>query len=374
MIDWRQSGWTGSLRKRVRREVREQIHNNPVAQRCRYPWFHRGLRLFFADRTFLGFVSYYAVLAIAVAMLELALSRYWPEILPAWTRNHPGNDIKGLLTTLAGILVTAQVGVIGVVAIAIGLVTLIIQGEDSGTDVQVYYHESLALQVVASSLALLAVLVAQILWPLQFLLHRYGEGTDLQFFKFVLALVHIVWLLVNVAGLAHFIATTFRFVQKSQREIFRERYTANVLHPAAMAKRISEVLYENASANFITTGQTSDPDITVTFGLDWDQPETVELKRAFAPPMIVHDVKFKWIRWAARRWWARCQKQAKIGRDRGIAGLPPDEPRLVFTPRLGVPLTGEVAWCWTKGGVPLEPLERWVMNRSFRFRRASDDA
>ncbi len=109
-------------------------------------------------------------------LLELFVSRYGPEVIPAWTRSGlPGTDIKALLNTLAGYLITAQVGVLGVIAIAIGLVTLIVQTDDSRTDVQVYYHESLAVEVVASNLALLTVLVAQILWPLHFLLHRLGE-------------------------------------------------------------------------------------------------------------------------------------------------------------------------------------------------------
>ncbi|MDX0625267.1 hypothetical protein GOC91_03345 [Sinorhizobium medicae] len=371
MINWRQGGWTGSLRKWVRSEIRKQARDNLVRRRCRYPWFLRTLRAFFAERTFGRFVCYYAALALLITLLDLVVSRRWPEILPEWTRDDDLGHIEGLLTTLAGYLITAQVGVLGVIAVAIGLVTLIVQSEDSRSDVQVYYHEALAMEVVASSFALLAALVAQILWPLQFLLHYFGEGADLQISKLFLAVVHIFWLLVNLAGLAHFIETTFRFVQKSSREKLRERYTANVLHPVHTTTRVAEWLYENAGANLIE--HASDPHTTVTFGFDWGEPVSIELERVFDPPLVVYDVKFLWIRWAVRRWWARCQKETRIGRTSGVSGLMQDEPRLVFTPVLGTPLRGKVAWCWTRGGVPLTPLERWVIEHSFRFARATHD-
>lgn len=375
MIDWHQGGWTGSLKKWVRNEIRQQCRDNLAVRRRRYSWSLRVLRCALAQRSFGRFLAIYATLTFAMLLLELVVPRYWPEVIPAWTRSGPpGTDIKALLNTLAGYLITAQVGVLGVIAIAIGLVTLIVQTEDSSTDVQVYYHESLAVEVVASNLALLTVLVAQIVWPLQFLLHRLGEGTDLQLFKLVLATAHVTWLLVNLTGLAHFVVTTFRFVQKGHRELLRERYTANILHPEETARRVTSWVYANAGASLIEANRLLDPDTTITFGFDWGQPERVELERDFDPPMVVHDVRFRWIRWAVRRWSARCHREARNGQARRIAGLAHAEPKLVFTPQLDVPLRGRVVWCWTMGAVPLTSLERFVIERSFRFRRVPHEA
>ena len=61
----------------------------------------------------------------------------------------------------ASYLITAQVGLVAVVSVAVGLVTLIAQRDDrssSNTDIQLYYDGSLAYEVVASSVALLLVL------------------------------------------------------------------------------------------------------------------------------------------------------------------------------------------------------------------------
>jgi hypothetical protein len=379
MIDWRRGGWTGSLNKWVRREVREHMRTNSAARRCRYPWPLRLLRSFFADRAFMQFVAIYIGIAALVAALEIIMARYLPGLLPQWTRSGPpGTDIKALVTNVASYLITAQVGVLGVIAIAIGLVTLIAQREDAGTDVKVYYHESFAVEVVASSLALLFVLIAQLLWPLQFLLHRFGEGTELQVFKLFLTTVHMSWLLVNLSGLAHFITTTFRFVQKSAREQLRERYTANIVQPVEMTRQLRLKLYEMAGSDLIeadTAGGTAtqQDDLVVTFGFDWGKPTNVELEKSFVRPAVVHDVRVRWVRWVAKRWWRRCLANLSGGRDSRIGGLAADKPLLVFTPQLDEPLRGKVAWCWRRGGVPLTRFERWVVERSFKFGKASDE-
>lgn len=148
-----------------------------------------------------------------------------------------------MLLNVSSYLLGAQVGVLGVLSLALALVTLIAQRESSSTDVKVYYHESLAFEIVASCVALMAVLCAQLLWPAQFLLHRLGFGTELLVFKFGLLGIHIGWLLLNLVGLAHFIATTFGFVQQSAREALRERYTVNIVQGREMTSRLRHQLY-----------------------------------------------------------------------------------------------------------------------------------
>lgn len=379
MIDWRRGGLAGSLNKWIRREVREHIRTNPAARRCRYSLPLRLLRGFFSDRTLWQFLAIYVVVAVTAAVLEIVITRYLPGLLPQWTRSGPpGADLKELLTNLASFLIMTQVGVLGVIAIAIGLVTLIAQREEAGTDVKVYYHESLAVEVVASSLALLIVLIAQLLWPMQFLLHRLGEGTNLQIFKLFLATVHMGWLLLNLIGLTHFITTTFRFVQKSEREKLRERFTAVAIQPIEMTRQLRLKLYEMAGSNLVSDDESdgskeTDRNLIVTFGFDWGKPEDVEFERNFAQPAIVHDVKVRWLRWVAKRWWMRCQAASAGDPNSRIGRLAADKPILVFTPQLDVPLRGRVAWCWRRGGVPLTCFERWVVSRSFKFRKPSDE-
>src|SRR5262249_10202308 len=134
-------------------------------------------------------------LALCVAFTEFATAAHLPSFLPQWTSSA---DIKPLLTNVASYLISAQVGLLSVVSIAIGLVTIIAQRENASSDVQVYYHESLAFGIVASSIALIAVLCVQLFWPAHFALHWVGYGTTLQVFKICLTTIHIVWLLLNL--------------------------------------------------------------------------------------------------------------------------------------------------------------------------------
>jgi hypothetical protein len=160
--------------------------------------------------------------------------------LPGWS----GDTLKSFLKDAAGYLITAQVGMLGIVSIAVGLVTLIAQRDErssTNTDIRLYYVEALAYEVVASSAALLVVLCIQILWPIHFGLHKLGLGTSDLCFKVVLTAVHVVWVSINISAFAQFLATSLRFVEPSAREQMRERYTANVVIPNDLWERFLRV-------------------------------------------------------------------------------------------------------------------------------------
>lgn len=362
----------------MRREVREQLRENAAARRARHPLIRRGIRAFFSIGTFGRFIAIYVAVDVLVVAAELFVAWLAPGWLPAWTSSGPPvPDIKTLLTNVAGYLITAQVGVLGVIAIAVALLALITQREGSSTDVQVYYHEALVFEVVASSIALIAVLCVQLVWPLQVLLHRLGGGTDLQVFKLPLLGVHVAWLLLNLTALAHFVATTFRFVQQSAREALRERYTANIVQPIEMTQRLREQLYLIAGREMLGSGDEDEDERrnlpTVFFESDLGQPQTVEIETTFTRPRGLYDVRMIWVRWAVRRWSVRCQTQAARQPVRQPRGLGRDQPRLMFTPHLDRPLRGKIGWCLRIGGVPLNRLERFVLRRAFQFRRTRDE-
>jgi hypothetical protein len=361
----------------VRREVLKHMRENAAARRARHPKSVRILRRFFANHSFCQFVGVYVVLNLVVIAAELVSAQFFPEILPAWT-GLSSPDIKALLTNTASYLITAQVGVLGVISIAVGLVTLIGQREGSGTDVRLYYYESLAFEVVASSIALLAVLCAQLVWPFQFLLHRLGEGTSLQFFKLVLLCFHIVWLLLNLAGLAHFVATTFRFVQQPEREKLRERYIANFILPIEMKERLRQQLYLAAGSDLILTtrtdGDNKDGMPEVYFGLDLGKPEHIEIESTFSEPTALHDVRMLWVAWAVRRWSQRCIKGSSLKPARLHSDIDLDTPVLSFPVHLDYAVNGKTILCRRQQGVPLDRLERFILRRAFGFRRTTDEA
>jgi hypothetical protein len=372
MIDWRRGGRTGSVNTWARREVYEQLRENPISRRSRYGVFNRLLRCFFSIRTFGRFLGIYIAVNLAVLFAEAVLTWRAAGWLPRWTVLGPAPDLKSLLLNVSSYFITAQVGALGVITLALALVTLIAQRENSSTDIKVYYHESFAFEVVASCIALLAVLCVQLLWPAQFLLHRLGVGTDLQVFKFSLLGLHLLWLLLNFAGLAHFIATTFGFVQQSERARLRELYTANVVHPRDMAERLRQQLYGLATRE-LTGGDENGKRPSVSFGYDFGEPYTVELKSAFHRPTALSDVRMIWVRWVSRRWSGRCVDAARA-QPSASHDLVQQAPLIWFTPHLDQPLRGPVSWCRRRGGVPLTWIEKVVLRLAFRFRGTDDVA
>lgn len=375
MTDWGRGSWTGSLNKLVSHEVRDHFSTNTTARRARYPWHLRALRSVFFRRSFGQFIVIYAALNLGAVLFELALARIIPDALPSWTASGPpGPDIKTFLTNVASYLVTAQVGVLGVISIAVGLVTLIAQRDGSNTDVQLYYHESLAFEVVASCIALLVILCIQLVWPLQFILHRSGEGTSLQIFKLTLLCIHIAWLTLNLSALAHFVATTFRFVQQSAREELRERYIANFVLPREMTKRLREQLYHNAGDDFLpTTDGLNSSEPSVAFGFEYGDPEEIEIERKCSKPIELKDVRMKWARWAVQNWARRCKKIPNANARARRHSYGNNGPILSFPIYLDNPGKGKIAWCRRRGGVKLNWLERSALHLAFRFKRSADE-
>jgi hypothetical protein len=267
-INWRQGGWTGSLDSCVQRDIREHFRENKTAKRSRYTRITRLGHYVFDGGTFARFLTVYVTIALIVACAELVSAALLPSSLPQWSST---NEIKSLLLNVTSYLISAQGGLLGVISIAIGLVTIIAQRENASTDVQLYYHESFAFGIVASSIALLAVLCAQLLWPAHFVLHLLGYGTNVQLFKIGLTALHIAWLLLNLVAIAHFVAITLGFVQQTSRETLRERYTANVVLPAEMRKRLREELYLAAGPDLVkefyptTTQGWRDPTVYLGF-------------------------------------------------------------------------------------------------------------
>ena len=348
-----------AYRERVGRsakaEVSALIAGNPVARRNGYPLLHRVLHALFHRGTFARFVAWYVVLDLVVVMVE-ALRPLFPQTdlaLPSLE--------KDVILYLSSYILGAQIGLLGVISLALALVTLVAQNEEAATDVKVYYHESMFLGIAASGVALSAAVSIQFLWPLQSLLHAAGHGTASLFYRTVLVSVEVVWLVLNLAAVAHFVSTTFGFVQRDARERLRERYTANVVVPRDLLRRVRANLY--AAAGGVTSG--GGPKAILGFGSGVGTH--VELEDDFRVRSAVVDLRSGLLTWVIARWSKRCGA-APAGLATISAG-----PTLWFAPLLDQPLEGRTVWCRRSGGVPLTALERWALRRAFVIRRSRND-
>lgn len=298
-------GLRGSLRRHVRREIKEHLHENRAIRRARYSFFQRAARVLIAGRSLGTFLAAYLLLDLALAGAEVIVNLHFRQVLPGWT----SPELKSTLKDFASYLIATQVGILGIVSVAIGIVTLISQRDDrssTNTDVRLYYMESLAYEVVRSGAALLIVLCGQLLWPVQFLVHlAHLGGPDLAF-KVALTAFNLTWLLLNLAVFAQFVITTLHFVEPTARERLRERYTANVIVPGDLSRRLLRVFYLNAPKELVpATSDKSGPLIVFGHGLLTDGD--VELQTTFPVPSVLHDVWLRPLGFVLCNWWRRSE-------------------------------------------------------------------
>ncbi|MDU8928185.1 hypothetical protein RXV86_12380 [Alisedimentitalea sp. MJ-SS2] len=311
-----------------------------------------------------------------LALIEASPLRHSLEAATeyVWGANTSWFEAKVLISQLSSYLITTQVGILGVVSLALALITLIAQRENSATDIQVYYHESMAFEIFASSLALLAILVLQLTWPLQSLVHYLGFGSESSVFEATLLGAHFAWLLVNLGAISRFVSTTFSFVQQSARELHRERYTANIIQPLEMRRYLRNQLYALTGHDLTTASGSNNDQPSAVFGSDYGNLHAVEIESTFRTPVLLHDVRIIWVRWVLRRWVNRCNKKIEEDSSQDSNDALSQGPLISFSPNIDVTIEGRVAWCRRRGGVPLTRLEKFVLRRAFRFKRVRSNA
>lgn len=337
-----------------------------------YSITQRILRAFFVDHPLHWFLRLYLYIDLLTVSSEFAFGMWAPQWAQTWTTD----SMKGLLKDAAGYFITAQVGVLGVVSVAVGLVTLIAQGDESAssnTDVRLYYVEALAYELISSSAALLIILCAQVFWPAQFALHAVGYGGASLFFKVFLTALNFGWLAINLAGFAHFITTTLQFVEPSARARMRERYTANVIVLYDLTKRLLLTFYQMAAKDLVPVADEKDGPL-LAMGHSLSDLGSIELQTTFPDRVILWDVKLGLLGPALRRWWKRSEGAPPANARRRQRSTFGRDVSLAIAPSFDREFQGEVVWCRRRGGVPFTKWELWLIRQSFQFQKAAPRA
>lgn len=162
MHPWPTTGLVGSLRHFVDREVRKHLRTNETLVDRRHRLGTRVLHC--CLRKWAAIVI--AVLYLAAILVPLPLGSVSAS-LPNWVLGPTSalTDLGDRLRDANGYLLTIQATLIAIVfPIAVALVTVIVQrvhASSTNAHVQIYYSESLALQVGLSSIFLVVILVIQ---------------------------------------------------------------------------------------------------------------------------------------------------------------------------------------------------------------------
>ena len=125
-------------------------------------------------------------------------------------------------------IVAAQVGILSIIPIALTLVNIIIQNSETSI-IKIYYHDTFLLEMIVSSISLLAVLCVQFFSLPQTIINWIGLGSNSCAFLTALIVIHIIWFTLNLLMAVNFIKITFDFVIQSKRKEIYNRYSKSVI-------------------------------------------------------------------------------------------------------------------------------------------------
>lgn len=359
-------GPCGSLNARIDREIRELRRTNPTLRRAQYSASRRFVGACIVNRSLGQFLTAYMVVLLFALICEWAVNRYTPSMLPGYYGEVP----RGFLKDIGGYLIAAQISVLAIVSVAVGVVTLLSQRDDGSsinTDIRLYYVDSYSYELTVSGVALLLTLTLQLFWPLQHILHAAGLGGEDYSFKLALLALHTLWFSFNLVLFLQFITTTLRFVEPNSRETLRERYSANDVIPRDAKRRLLRAFYLSVPLQFFGKQALKDgPYISFGFGSILRDDLVEEVTTVFRRPSRLVDVRLRPLRWVLQRWQKRVRMQPQREKRFGQARW---DGQLTFLSNFDDSLEGPQALVLRRGGVPLTRCEKWIIKRCFRFAR-----
>jgi len=310
------------------------------------------------------YLGLYLIILMMAVVAEWAAAQYGATALPEYYGEAP----RGFLKDVGSYLLAAQIGILAIVSVAIGVVTLLSQRDDgasANTDVRLYYVESYSYELTVSGVALLLILAVQLYWPLQHVLHAVGLGNRNYVFKLVLSSLHVLWFCLNLGLFLQFITTTLRFVEPNSREALRERYSANEIIPRDAKKRLLRAFYMGGPSQ-VFGEQTLKDGPTIYFGYPATIDESVkpEVTRTVQSPVRLRDVRMRPLVWVLKRWQKRVrsrpQRDAKFGRSLW-------DDYIAIVPNFEIEYDGSCDLVRLRSEVGLTRLEKWVVRRCFVF-------
>lgn len=353
-----------SLRRRVMAEIAELQQRNPELRRARYSWAKRVLKALLGNRSVGTMFGAYVVVAILLVGAQAAVA-YWK---PALLRTAGSGALDGL-RDIGSYLLGGQLTVLGVVSVAVSIVTLLAQrteGASARSETRLYYVEALAYELVTSGIALSLVLAVQLFWPLQTGLEALGLGGDGVLSQTSLTVIHALWLMGNLGLFFHFMMTTLRFVEPNARAALRERYSANAIIPGDLEKRLIEVLHAGIGRSILEDAEaTPGPILTMWHSRATNRDAVTEVARTFRRPMMLVDVWERPLASALRSWTARVRKTP--AQPRPFEARPGWADRLAIAVSPGSRLHGTRDLVVRTGGTPLTWWERFEIRLSLRF-------
>lgn len=346
----------GSVSRLARADIQRHIKVNAELRSRRYPLHLLALRTLLVGKTLQKLPVFY--LSSVIILLYVYTQSKHSFLLPITNWLYSKYRFKDNALDVTGFLLTTQAALLGLVfPVILGLVT-VLSGDRSSSnrdsEAQIYYAESLALEIGASCLALVIALVMQLFMITDHLFTILNLFVGINR-NAVLNLIHGSWLLFNASALWYFIYTSLLMVRPEERSRITVRHSANQLIPEQLTERMMDWHYQRLITEL---DDQSEPMIYCGIGLSRTKPAVV---RDFSSPSRLVDVHTRLLRLVITRWKRRSKLNSSSKR-----------PSMVFPASFGTRIHGNYPLCVVEGGAKLTPLEQLIVYASFRFRRTPE--
>ena len=311
-------------------------------------------------------ISYFscALLALAYEKLQICLSD-----APALSSLSAADADR--LTVFAGYFITAQVGMIATLTVAVSIVALLNERAENGSsnmDVRLYYNESHTREVATSSIVLAAILTAQLFWPLEGQVHRLLGLNRPDIYERFLTAAHAVWLIFNLSVFLRFLKITLDFVDPENRASMRLRHVATEVIPQDVARRLLTAYYVHIPSAILSDEELKrGPYVTFGAGLMIADRGSPEIVSHFGFEKRLTDVWLRPLNYVLTNWQRRTRELQGAPTNR--FGEAHWDGHLAVPVRIEIASEGRVAIVTRDGGAELSRIEKWLIWGSFRFRR-----
>lgn len=346
---------TGRIGPRARREVRSWTKNNATLRTLQYGRFRRFL-IWSTDHPIVFALSTGAASAFIAYLVTMQ------EWVTSWKLSAPTLNEDFDIAAYTGVPWSVQATLVALVyPIVLSFIALMLQRKAHSTvALRVYVLESAVVPAGASSIGLL------VLMGTQYFATPYSTPEFLFDYIAPLLVINGVWLLMNLLLTGFFLSRTIRFIQEEEQRHAFTRIAVGVVLRAELISAVKQHIFVRAPQSDwqfpeTTSDSLVEPQIHM-FAYGDGRPE---VKRDLKGSLELRDVHLHLLKIVAITWSRRAAKSASASGKL---------PVLVFPPRVGMAMSGEVILCMVKDGPPLGCMERFLVRTAFEFRPSRQGA
>lgn len=343
---------TGRIEPRARRVVRSWTKNNATLRTFQYGIFRRLLMWSTDHPMVFALAAGVAAACIAYLVAVQEWTTPWRLAAPKLKNDFDIGAYTGVPWSIQATLVAL------VYPIVLSFIALMLQRKAHSTvALRVYVLDSAIVPAGASSVGLLVAM------GVQYFAAPYSTSALLAEYMAPLLIMNGTWLLINVLLTGFFLSRTIHFIQEDEQRHAFTRVAVDVVLRSELISAVKQHIFVNAAQSdwyFTEIGASDDATPQVhMFALGIGDSRPV-VKRDLKGNLVLHDVHLHLLKLVATSWSRRAVNSPSSAQGK--------TPTLIFPPRVGGAMSGEVVLCAVQDGPPLNRMERCLVRTAFVYR------